>query len=200
MEEVRAGVGDTPESRRATRHDDRRWRAAVSASRRASAPPNLLSSCAVEMRRRGCAEWQFIAVVHSLATYAHRETQKPRHTTTHRAPTNLHVNRHDNSLSQQQRVRRCGSNSLSLSLFPPVLFARRPYVVRPSFQSTQLPPSIIESTSSVTSSACSRPKARTHTSHGAIARKSQRERREEGGMGVAAIVGVACARAPNNRA
>ena len=119
MEEVRAGVGDTPESRRATRHDDRRWRAAVGASRRASAPPNLLSSCAVEMRRRGCAEWQFNkAVVHSLATYAHRETQKPRHTTTHRAPTNLHVNRHDNSLSQQQRVRRCCSNSLSLSLSP----------------------------------------------------------------------------------
>ena len=200
MEEVRAGVGDTPESRRATRHDDRRWRAAVSASRRASAPPNLLSSCAVEMRRRGCAEWQFNkAVVHSLATYAHRETQKPRHTTTHRAPTNLHVNRHDNSLSQQQRVRRCGSNSLSLSSRPsfsaPPL--RRAAVV-PVDPAAALHHRIhllghilrLQQTEGT----------HTRTAHGGIARKSQRERREEGGTGVAAIVGVACARAPNNRA
>ena len=126
MEEVRAGVGDTPESRRATRHDDRRWRAAVSASRRASAPPNLLSSCAVEMRRRGCAEWQFIAVVHSLATYAHRETQKPRHTTTHRAPTNLHVNRHDNSLTLTAAESAAVRQQLSLSLSLPARPFRAP--------------------------------------------------------------------------
>ena len=191
VEEVRAGVGDTPESRRATRHDDRRWRAAVSASRRASAPPNLLSSCAVEMRRRGCAEWQFIAVVHSLATYAHRAT--PRRTGANEPPRES-----TRQLSLTAAESAAVLQQLSLSLFPPVLFARHPYVVRPSFQSTQLPPSIIESTSSVTSSACSRPKAHTHNRTEPPPEKVSE--RSEGGTGVAAIVGVACARAPNNRA